>query len=78
MAGMGLKSENGEAETPHFLSLKPAPDSPAVHGQPLAAGIHLRSGDLCPHCRAGRMDYDGMLNLTCPICGFSPGGGCFS
>jgi hypothetical protein len=44
----------------------------------LVAGIHLRSGDLCPQCRVERLDYDGLLNLICPGCGFTPGGGCFS
>jgi uncharacterized protein (DUF983 family) len=37
----------------------------------------LRSGDLCPSCRAGRLDYDGMLNLSCPVCGYAVGG-CFT
>lgn len=37
----------------------------------------LRSGDLCPQCQAGRLDYDCLLNLTCPQCGFAVGG-CFT
>lgn len=37
----------------------------------------LRSGDLCPNCWQGRMDYDGLLNLTCPKCGYARGG-CFT
>jgi hypothetical protein len=37
----------------------------------------LRSGDLCPQCRGGRLDYDGMLNLTCPVCAYAVGG-CFT
>jgi len=36
-----------------------------------------RSGDLCPHCDEGRLDYDGLLNLACPNCGYSLGG-CFT
>ncbi|MCI0519212.1 MAG: hypothetical protein L0Z70_03035 [Chloroflexi bacterium] len=36
-----------------------------------------RCGDLCPHCRAERLDYDSLLNLVCPRCG-SQGGGCFT
>ncbi len=71
-------TENGGAETPHFFSLEPAPVETEGSIHALVAGINLRSGDLCPGCGAGRMDYDGMLNLTCPQCGFSPGGGCFS
>lgn len=37
----------------------------------------LRSGDLCPQCKEGRLDYDGMLNLSCPVCAFAVGG-CFT
>lgn len=36
----------------------------------------LRSGDTCPKCREERLDYDGLLNLSCFRCGFSLGG-CF-
>lgn len=38
----------------------------------------LRSGDLCPACGAGRLDYDGLLNLCCELCGFTQGGGAFT
>lgn len=37
----------------------------------------LRSGDLCPVCHVGRLDYDGLLNLSCSGCGYSIGG-CFT
>ena len=36
-----------------------------------------RRGDLCPACGEGVLDYDGMLNLGCPECGFSLSG-CFT
>lgn len=36
-----------------------------------------RPGGLCPHCQQGILDYDGMLVLRCPICGFAEGG-CFT
>jgi len=42
--------------------------------KPLA---ELKAGDLCPKCRKGYLDYDGMLNLTCPECGYSLAG-CFT
>jgi len=37
-----------------------------------------RAGDPCPICRQGSLDYDGLLNLSCPACGqvFGDGGGC--
>jgi len=37
----------------------------------------LRAGDLCPQCHSGTLDYDCMLNLACPICGYALGG-CFT
>lgn len=36
-----------------------------------------RAGDLCPKCQRERLDYDGLLNLACPICGVVEGG-CFT
>ncbi|MBN2148524.1 MAG: hypothetical protein JW726_14145 [Anaerolineales bacterium] len=35
----------------------------------------LKSGMLCPACGKGILDYDGLLNLACPICGFNSSGG---
>lgn len=37
----------------------------------------LRAGDLCPHCRNAHLDYDGLLNLVCPYCGYGLAG-CFT
>ncbi len=37
----------------------------------------LVAGDVCPSCGKGQLDYDGMLYLTCPSCGYSLGG-CFT
>jgi Zn finger protein HypA/HybF involved in hydrogenase expression len=39
--------------------------------------VEIRSGDQCPACQSDYMDYDGMLNLTCPSCGYTQGG-CFT
>jgi hypothetical protein len=39
--------------------------------------LELRRGDSCPNCEQGVLDYDGMLNLGCQICGFSLVG-CFT
>ena len=36
-----------------------------------------RVGDPCPKCRVGRLDYDGLLNLTCQECGYAVQG-CFT
>ena len=50
----------------------------ARQSQPAARSGHLRAGDLCPNCREQRLDYDGLLNLSCPRCGTLDGawGGC--
>ena len=37
----------------------------------------VRPGDLCPKCGEGRLDYNGLLNLACPKCGYALGG-CFT
>jgi len=34
----------------------------------------LRAGDLCPICKSERLEYDGLLNLTCPKCGYALSG----
>jgi len=26
-------------------------------------------GKLCPRCKKGQLEYNGLLNLVCPICG---------
>jgi uncharacterized protein (DUF983 family) len=33
-----------------------------------------RSGDACPACGQGRLDYNGLLELECPACGYRYGG----
>lgn len=41
-------------------------------------GYWRKAGDICPKCHKGILDYDGMLNLTCPSCGMTETGGCFT
>lgn len=38
----------------------------------------IRSGSLCPNCGKGKLDYNGLLELECLVCGYalSGGGGC--
>lgn len=38
----------------------------------------LHKGSVCPQCGEGILDYNGLLQLECPICGFVNGesGGC--
>ncbi|MGB9673311.1 MAG: hypothetical protein ACPL3P_04170 [Anaerolineales bacterium] len=37
----------------------------------------LKAGDVCPKCGKGKLDYDGTLSLTCPVCGYKETG-CFT
>jgi hypothetical protein len=37
----------------------------------------MHAGDTCPRCLKGVLDFDGLLNLACPQCGYSLGG-CFT
>jgi hypothetical protein len=39
--------------------------------------VHYQAGARCPECRRGILDYDGLLNLVCPLCGQGQGG-CFT
>ena len=38
----------------------------------------IRRGSTCPQCRQARLDYNGLLNLECPGCGYTEhnGAGC--
>jgi len=42
----------------HFKGVSPVPDEP-------------RLGDICPKCKEAHLDYDSLLNLGCPKCGFA-------
>ena len=46
---------------------------------PLLNGLDHQpgAGDACPRCQEGRLDYDGLLNLVCPKCGYAVQG-CFT
>jgi hypothetical protein len=33
-----------------------------------------RAGDVCPACHAGILDYNGLLELVCPECGYTQSG----
>ena len=35
----------------------------------------VRRGEACPRCGVGRLDYNGLLDMECPFCGYSEGSG---
>ncbi|MCU0485125.1 MAG: hypothetical protein MUC85_03345 [Anaerolineales bacterium] len=51
------------------------PSLPPVFLLPEAWEPHR--GERCPACGEGALDYDGLLNLGCAVCGFSLSG-CFT
>jgi len=44
----------------------------------LQVNAPLRKGSPCPQCGKGKLDYNGLLQLECAVCGFVNGesGGC--
>jgi hypothetical protein len=64
-------------ETKHLSSLEKlllGIDQPEI----IQTTAPLRKGETCPACGEGILDYNGLLQLECPACGFvsSEGGGC--
>jgi rubredoxin len=60
----------------------PAPEpihpDEAADNPPAVRRSALRCGEPCPACGKGVLDYNGLLDLECPLCGFTQGagGGC--
>jgi len=46
-----------------------------VAGSTLGSVSPLHMGDLCPACGKGHLDYNGLLELECPQCGYRDTGG---
>lgn len=43
--------------------------------EPLPPPKPLKWGDLCPQCGKGKLDYNCLLYLECPVCGYEATGG---
>jgi uncharacterized protein (DUF983 family) len=57
--------------------ITPVDDNPKVADQ-VNPGGDAGKGRLCPNCHTGYLAFDGCLNLTCPVCGFTDTGGGFT
>ncbi|MEW5872957.1 MAG: hypothetical protein AB1894_27100 [Chloroflexota bacterium] len=68
-----MHSQQLQAEQPPIESLSLEGVGPAQQEH-----LPLRAGDLCPSCQVERLDYDGLLNLTCPRCGGNFSSGCYT
>lgn len=66
---------NGKQQTNEKESLSLELEAPLE--EPGQDHDEIRAGDLCPRCQQAEIDYDGMLNLVCPECGFVLAG-CFT
>ena len=53
----------------------PAGDEQNSHPNAGKADCGYYAGALCPKCRQGILDYNGLLNLQCPVCGLENGYG---
>jgi rubredoxin len=61
--------------------ISPAPDTqkPQFTDERQYDQVNFHSSEqLCPVCQEGRLDFDGCLNLICPVCGFTQTGGGFT
>ena len=62
----------------HINFYEPGPigiEKPNIGALNRPTELHPRM--LCPRCQEGHLDYDGLLNLSCPKCGFTLAG-CFT
>ena len=71
--GANKVSEEQEKNLSSLELLLMGLDRPAESSRP-----PLRLGSECPGCGKGKLDYNGLLQLECPLCGFvsGEGGGC--
>jgi len=70
-----MKKDNITSQ-PYVLTLM-SQNGDSMVKQEVEFPVEHRSGDHCPSCNQGTLEYDGLLNLTCPSCGFALGG-CFT
>jgi hypothetical protein len=66
-----VRHRESDRELYSALGMEPLQEGNAIQKK------EYRAGDRCPRCNQGRLDYDGLLNLSCAICGYALQG-CFT
>ncbi|MDY6872890.1 MAG: hypothetical protein SVR81_02825 [Chloroflexota bacterium] len=69
---MSKKTDRTQPSQPEALE---TPDRSARTCE-LHPGKSLHPGKLCPRCGEGKIDYNGLLHLVCPVCGLTEAGAC--
>lgn len=41
-------------------------------------GSRPQPNSICPHCQQGKLAYDSLFNLSCPVCGRVASAGAFT
>lgn len=70
-----MMSDNRETQSKDLPAALLSFDLEGLQVHPEVQALHR--GASCPQCQVGRLDYDGLLNLVCPRCGYTAGG-CFT
>lgn len=65
-----LENNEGTEKSPGSLP-QPEYDQAVCWIRP---GERLRPGMICPRCHKATLEYDGLLQLTCPVCGLTEAG----
>jgi uncharacterized protein (DUF983 family) len=58
-----------DSQQPYVANFVEQPGFPATSFPPVLAG------GLCPKCGKGKLDYNGVLDLDRPVCGYTSNGG---
>jgi uncharacterized protein (DUF983 family) len=63
-----MQSVSNNDDLPAVMQIYDLPEYPLEAESP-------RAGMRCPFCHEGMLDYDGVLDLVCQVCGYKSSGG---